>query len=93
VSEYVTRAWGAPSGLTNIERELLADAAVGAVMEEFDVDERTARDVLGAAADDGEVHTIGDQAVVAMAVGEQVLFACTRARLREVAHPTGQTSN
>jgi hypothetical protein len=93
VSEYVTQAWGAPSGLTNTEREVLAEATVGAVMEELGIDERESRDLLGEAADDGLVHTIGDQAVVGMTVGPYVLFACTRARLREVAHPTGQTGN
>jgi hypothetical protein len=93
MSEYVRQRWGAPSGLTNPEREVLAEAAVEAVMEELGIDAREARDLLGAAADDDQVHTIGDQEVVAMAIGDQVLFACTRARLRQVAHPTGQTDN
>jgi hypothetical protein len=93
LSEYVKRAWGAPSGLTNVEREVLADAAVAVVMEELGVDEREARDVLGSAADDGLVHTVGDQQVVGMTLGDRVLFACTRARLRQVAHPSGQTNN
>lgn len=93
MSEYVKRAWGTPSGLTNAERDVLAEAAVAVVMEDLGVDERTARDVLGEAADDDLMHTVGDQQVVGMMLGDRVLFACTRARLREVAHPTGQTDN
>lgn len=93
MSEYVKRAWGAPSGLTDTEREVLCEATVAAVMEELGIDEREARDLLGEAADDGLVHTIGDQSVVGMTVGNQVLFATTRARLRQIAHPTGQTNN
>jgi HK97 family phage major capsid protein len=50
VSEYVKRAWGAPSGLTDTEREVLCEATVAAVMEELGIDEREARDLLGAMA-------------------------------------------
>jgi hypothetical protein len=85
---------GTPSGLTDTERLTLMDAAVGKLMNLWDSDdEDAAREVLGEYAEQERVSISGDQRIVGLFVDDRLLVGTTRAKLRAVAHPTGQLDN
>jgi hypothetical protein len=90
MSDYISAAYGSPSGLSDWERALLTEAAVEVVMDQLGIDAYEARCLLGDAAEDDELHIIGNAEVVGVwLVGEgwdHPLFVITRAKLREVAN-------
>jgi hypothetical protein len=94
MSEVARHVAGAPSGLTDTERCVLVDAAVGKVMNLWESDdEDEARRVLGGYAEQERVSIRGDQNIVGLFVDGELLVGTTRAKLRAVAHPTGQLLN
>jgi hypothetical protein len=88
-SEFVERASGWPSGLTDREREVLMGGAVGDVMERLGVDEDEARELLNNTSAEGRVSIMGDRRMVGVAINGVLLFHCSRADLRAYCHPEG----
>jgi hypothetical protein len=88
-SEFVTRASGWPSGLTDREREVLMGGAIGDVMDRLGVEEDEARELLGNTCEEGKVSIVGDRRWVGIAINGVVLFTCKRADLRRYCHPEG----
>jgi hypothetical protein len=97
VSEYVSRTWGAPSGLTEQERLVLIRLAVRSIADNFEMSEEEAAAALDVAAEREMVHIRGDQrhamVTVDMPSGSTILVDAERVALRQVAHPTGQLDN
>ena len=89
-SEYVDRAWGDPSGLTDRERGLLLRLAVWNLQRQTGCDELTAAAALDHFADRGEVHTRGDRDDVYLVVAGAVHIHCERDWLRWAAHGSGR---
>ena len=88
-SEFVERASGWPSGLTDREREVLMGGAIGDVMERLGVDEDEARELLNNTSAQGKVSIMGDRRIVGVAINGVLLFHCKRADLRVYCHPEG----
>ena len=76
-----------PSGLTDPERMALGDLAVVNTMRALEVDEDTAREILGGYADQDRVTISGDRHLVGLFVDETLFAIATRAWLRGVIHP------
>jgi hypothetical protein len=81
-SEYVSQAWGDPSLLTDRERSLLLQLAVYNLQRQTGCDELTAAAALDHFAEQGEVHTRGDQRDVYLEVCGHVHIYATREWLR-----------
>jgi hypothetical protein len=88
VSEYVSRASGSPSGLTDFEREALLFAATVAVsaIESIPVD--AAVELLEQAAEHGAAVINCDRRQVTVLVYGYPVVMADRARLRALVHPT-----
>jgi hypothetical protein len=76
-----------PSGLTDPERIVLGDLAVANTMKALEVDQLTARELLGEYAEQDRVTISGDRHLVGLFVDETLFAIATRAWLRGVAHP------
>jgi hypothetical protein len=81
-SEYVSRAWGDPSGLTDRERSLLLQLAVYNLMRQTGCTYEQGAAALDHFADRGEVHTRGDQRDVYLEVCGHVHIHAERDWLR-----------
>jgi hypothetical protein len=88
-SEFVTRASGWPSGLTDREREVLMGGAIGDVADRLGVTEDEARELLNNTSEEGRVTIKGNRLVVGVAINGVMLFHCKRADLRAYCHPEG----
>ena len=89
-SEFVTRAWGDPSRLTDRERSLLMRLAIHNLCRQFPgVTEQEAADALDHFTERGEVITRGDQHDVYLVVCGAVHIHAERAWLRWAAHGSG----
>ena len=75
------------SGLTDPERIALGDMAVANAMRALDVDEDTAREILGDYAAQDRVTISGDRRLVGLFVDETLFALAERAWLRGVVHP------
>jgi hypothetical protein len=76
-----------PSGLTDPERQVLGDLAVINTMRALEVDEDTARELLGGYAEQDRVTISGDRHLVGLFVDETLFAIATRTWLRGVVHP------
>jgi hypothetical protein len=81
-SEYVNRAWGDPSLLTDRERSLLLRLAVHNLMRQTGCTAEVAAEALDHFAERGEVHTRGDQRDVYLEVCGAVHIHAERDWLR-----------
>jgi hypothetical protein len=76
-----------PSGLTDPERIALGDMAVANTMRALEVDEDTARELLGEYAAQDRVTICGDRQLVGLFVDETLFALAERPWLRGVVHP------
>jgi hypothetical protein len=81
-SEFVNRAWGDPSLLTDRERSLLMRLAINNLCRQTGCDERTAATALDHFAERGESVIRGDQCDVYLEVCGAVHIHATREWLR-----------
>jgi hypothetical protein len=97
MSEYISAAFGSPSGLTDRERHVLIRLAVKSLADNMSMTEEEAAAMLDEGARREMVHIRGDQqhATVTFETdsGRTVLVDAQRVALRQVAHPTGSTDN
>jgi hypothetical protein len=89
-SEFVTRAWGDPSRLTDRERSLLMRLAIYNLCRQFPgCTEEDAAEALDHFAALGKSHITGDQRDVYLVVNDQVHIHAERDWLRWAAHGSG----
>lgn len=82
-SEYVNRAWGDPSRLTDGERSLLMRLAIENLRRQFPgATKEDAAYALDHFAEQGKSHITGDQQDVYLIVNDQVHIHCARDWLR-----------
>jgi hypothetical protein len=90
-SEFITRAWGSPSGLTDRERSLLFRLAIDNLCRQFPgATEKDAAEALDHFAALGKSHITGDEHDVYLVVNDQVHIHAERDWLRwAAAHGSG----
>jgi hypothetical protein len=93
MSEYISRASGTPSGLTDDERRIILCITMRAVADRLGISDQEAADLLDSYAETGDSKIIGDQQQVSMVCGGVELVRFSRAWLRAVSQRGAPTMN